>query len=155
MSLWIVLGICAAVFVMFVVVAGTYNLFDVGAAPGTDDPPRTPLPETWTAADLDRVTFTPVLRGYRMDEVDAVIASLRDRLTELEGTSAADPSEPAEEEPPATAEAERQPTPIATELPETAAVADERPQPTPATGAERPTGSSRSRSDLPRTFPES
>lgn len=43
------------------------------------------------AEDLDRVRFTTAVRGYRMDEVDALLARLRTELAEREGA-------PAEEE---------------------------------------------------------
>lgn len=35
-----------------------------------------------TPADVDAVRFTLGLRGYRMDEVDAVLARLRDELAD-------------------------------------------------------------------------
>ncbi|UER55029.1 DivIVA domain-containing protein [Kineosporiaceae bacterium SCSIO 59966] len=49
--------------------------------PVTSRPYREPLPEgPLSAADLDEVTFAPALRGYRMDEVDAVLERLREEL---------------------------------------------------------------------------
>lgn len=45
--------------------------------------PLRPLPEGRIApSDVDALRFTPALRGYRMDEVDAALARLRDALTE-------------------------------------------------------------------------
>ena len=38
-------------------------------------------PEVPTASDLADLRFTVVLRGYRMDEVDQVLARLRDRIS--------------------------------------------------------------------------
>ena len=43
--------------------------------------PYRPLPERrLLPADVDAVEFPPALRGYRMDEVDAVLDRLRDEL---------------------------------------------------------------------------
>ena len=44
------------------------------------------LPDRPTAADVDALRLPVVLRGYRMEEVDAALAVLRDRLAELEST---------------------------------------------------------------------
>jgi DivIVA domain-containing protein len=51
-------------------------------ARNTPDPglPGGPL----TAADLNGVRFTPALRGYRMDQVDALLDRLRDQLAAAE-----------------------------------------------------------------------
>ena len=38
------------------------------------------LPEHPTAGDIDRVRFALGFRGYRMDQVDEVLALLRDRI---------------------------------------------------------------------------
>jgi DivIVA domain-containing protein len=38
------------------------------------------LPDHPTADDVDRVRFSLGLRGYRMDQVDEVLALLRDRI---------------------------------------------------------------------------
>lgn len=46
-----------------------------------------------SAADLRRVRFTPVLRGYRMDEVDALLDRLAAQLEEARGASAAPASD--------------------------------------------------------------
>lgn len=42
------------------------------------------LPGRPTAADVDLLRLPVALRGYRMEEVDAALAVLRDRLAELE-----------------------------------------------------------------------
>lgn len=52
---------------------------------GLDDPasslPSRGLPPGPVAgADLDEIRFSPALRGYRMDEVDAVLDRVRDEL---------------------------------------------------------------------------
>jgi DivIVA domain-containing protein len=45
--------------------------------------PYRPVPDgPVTPADVDAVRFTLGLRGYRMDEVDAVLARLRDELAD-------------------------------------------------------------------------
>ena len=47
--------------------------------------PRDPgLPEPFTARDVTAVRFDTAMRGYRMDQVDAVLHRLQDRITELE-----------------------------------------------------------------------
>lgn len=53
-------------------------------APAYDDRPDVLVPadRTLTAADLRRVRFSVALRGYRMSEVDALLARL---CAELEG----------------------------------------------------------------------
>lgn len=83
MPFWIVLGVAAAVFVLVIVLAASFNLFSSDAAEETEGH-RDILPAGFTSADLDRVTFRPALRGYRMEEVDVVLAALRARLAELE-----------------------------------------------------------------------
>ncbi|HQR79049.1 MAG TPA: cell division protein DivIVA [Actinomycetota bacterium] len=42
------------------------------------------LPERPSAADVDLLRLPVVLRGYRMDDTDAALAVLRDRIAELE-----------------------------------------------------------------------
>lgn len=54
---------------------------------GLEDPttsrPYRPVPEgPLSPADVDAVRFSLGLRGYRMDEVDAVLDRLRDELAE-------------------------------------------------------------------------
>ena len=53
----------------------------------------TGLPAEFTVKDLESVRFRPALRGYRMEDVDAAMAMLRARLSELE--TAAPPAEAA------------------------------------------------------------
>lgn len=57
----------------------------VGRIPGGLEPPvrslpPVGLPDPPRPADLDRLRFAVALRGYRMDQVDAVLDRLRDRL---------------------------------------------------------------------------
>lgn len=58
---------------------------------GLDDPvsslPARPLPEGEVeAADVERVRFSPALRGYRMEEVDATLDRLVAELARREET---------------------------------------------------------------------
>lgn len=61
-------------------------------APAYDDRPDVDLPagRDLVAADLRKVRFGVVLRGYRMAEVDALLARLADQL---EVSGADDPTE--------------------------------------------------------------
>lgn len=83
MPLWIVLGVAAAIFVLIIVLAASFDLFSSDAAEETDTV-SAPLPEGFTLADVDSLSFRPALRGYRMDEVDQAIERLRERICELE-----------------------------------------------------------------------
>ena len=54
-----------------------------GMGPVTSTSPHVGLPEgPVQPQDLDAVRFSVGLRGYRMDEVDAVLARLREELRE-------------------------------------------------------------------------
>lgn len=46
--------------------------------------PVVPMDRPLTAADLDDISFTTAVRGYRMDEVDALLARLRAEWTQAE-----------------------------------------------------------------------
>jgi DivIVA domain-containing protein len=48
------------------------------------------LPEELHAEDVPGVHFDTALRGYRMDQVDAVLDQLQRRIAELEGAHDAD-----------------------------------------------------------------
>jgi DivIVA domain-containing protein len=52
--------------------------------PASSLPGRGLPPGPFTLEDVDRVRFTPALRGYRMDEVDDVVDRLVDELRRLE-----------------------------------------------------------------------
>ncbi|GAA4391327.1 DivIVA domain-containing protein [Brevibacterium sp. NPDC049920] len=80
MPMWIVLGVCAAVFFMAVAVAGAFNLFNGGMPAAGDERPRRLLASDFTAGDLEAVAFSPAIRGYRMDEVDAVYSEMAHRI---------------------------------------------------------------------------
>lgn len=127
MPLWIVIGVAAAIFVLVIVIAASFNVF--AAETGDEAQERwTGLPEGFTSADLDTVGFRPALRGYRMEDVDEAMQILQHRLRVLESatdvsaqtpvdSAAADPAEP-ETPAPSTS-----PVPVdtANEAPETAA----------------------------------
>ncbi len=61
--------------------------------PGLAEPdPRLPpvlLPEDVQPADLGRLRFSVAFRGYRMDQVDAVLARLEEALAERDAALAA------------------------------------------------------------------
>lgn len=50
----------------------------------TSDRFITELPDPPSVEDIDQVRFGVVFRGYRMQDVDSVLAVLRDRVAELE-----------------------------------------------------------------------
>ena len=78
MTLVVLLVALAVVGVTAAVVAG-----GLGAgmpAPVGGPPPAALPPGRLRAADVDPLRFRLVLRGYRMDEVDAVLARLREEL---------------------------------------------------------------------------
>lgn len=54
----------------------------------TDGPQTLTLPAETTAADLDALRFPVVFRGYRMQDVDAALLILRQRIEQLESTEA-------------------------------------------------------------------
>lgn len=82
MPLWIVIGVAAAIFVLVIVLAATFNVFSAESAEETEA--WEPLPHDFTPEDLDGVSFRPALRGYRMEDVDDVMRVLRNRIDELE-----------------------------------------------------------------------
>ena len=67
--------------------------------PGLTEPdPRLPavlLPDQVMPADIGRLRFSVAFRGYRMDQVDAVLARLESALAERDAALAAvDPPQP-------------------------------------------------------------
>src|SRR5262245_54805666 len=54
----------------------------------TQSDPR--LGEGFASRDIATVRFDTALRGYRMDQVDAVLDQLQDRIAELEARAAPD-----------------------------------------------------------------
>ncbi|WP_209325049.1 DivIVA domain-containing protein [Brevibacterium renqingii] len=89
MPVWIVIGVAAAIFVLVFVVAATFNVFSAETLDEAEEP-WTGLPEGFTGADLEAVTFRPALRGYRMEDVDEAMQMLSERLRELESAHAED-----------------------------------------------------------------
>ena len=87
--MWIVIGVAAAIFVLVFVVAATFNVFSAETVDEAEER-WTGLPEGFTGADLETVTFRPALRGYRMEDVDQAMQILRERLEELEAAASAD-----------------------------------------------------------------
>jgi DivIVA domain-containing protein len=53
----------------------------------TPEPQRAALPAHPGPADVDLLRLPVALRGYRMEEVDAALAVLRDRIAELEAAT--------------------------------------------------------------------
>ena len=110
MPLWIVIGVAAAVFVLVIVVAATFNVFSADAADETEAD-WDELGADFTADDLDRLSFRPALRGYRMEDVDRALALMTARIRSLEGRAGASAgtaipqqSSPAEQASPAAAQ---------------------------------------------------
>jgi DivIVA domain-containing protein len=72
-----------AVVVVGVVVAVAAGRLPAGMPAATSSSPHRPLPpRALEPADLDAVRFSVVPRGYRMDQVDAVLERLRAELAE-------------------------------------------------------------------------
>ena len=61
--------------------------------PASSLPGRGLPPGPFTLEDVDRVRFSPALRGYRMDEVDALLARVRADLLARETREDASPQE--------------------------------------------------------------
>lgn len=81
MPVWIVLGVCAAVFVLVIAVAGARGVFDGGMSDEEADvPPAQRLSDDASAEDVAAVRFTPTLWGYRPAEVDDAMARLQARI---------------------------------------------------------------------------
>ncbi|GAB3564977.1 DivIVA domain-containing protein [Spelaeicoccus albus] len=81
MSIWIVLGMCAAAVVVVLAIATGVGAIRGGLEPPVETRPVLTLPAEPTAADIHAVRFSLAFRGYRMDQVDAVLARLSDRVT--------------------------------------------------------------------------
>lgn len=80
-ALFVLIGI-AAIGMLVVLAARGFTGF---APPSADEPPlRLPEDGELTQEDLAQVQFRVVTRGYRMDEVDALLDRLRAQLPERE-----------------------------------------------------------------------
>ncbi len=75
--------VAVALVVAVLAVAGGRLPVDPLAAPVSSTPDHG-LPEAPDAADVDTVRFDTAARGYRTDDVDAHLASLRAELAERE-----------------------------------------------------------------------
>lgn len=81
--------------VIAVVVVGGFLAFVTGRAgydpmaPATGSQSEPELREGFAAADVAAVRFDTALRGYRMDQVDAVLDRLQARIAELEAQAGA------------------------------------------------------------------
>lgn len=78
-----------AVFALIgVVLVAALGLVLAGRLPPVPQPtagPRSPqLPEHPSASDVDQLRLPVVFRGYRMQDVDAALAVLRNRISQLE-----------------------------------------------------------------------
>jgi DivIVA domain-containing protein len=84
MSIWLVIGVAAALFVLVVALAGSLGAFNQPMAPETTSVAAAALPADFASEELSILRFTPALRGYRPDEVDAALDACRLRIAELE-----------------------------------------------------------------------
>lgn len=81
MPMWIILGVCAAVFVLVIAFAGAQGAFDGGMSDEEADvPPAQRLTDEARADDIAAVRFTPTLWGYRPAEVDDALSRLLARV---------------------------------------------------------------------------
>ena len=81
MPMWIILGVCAAVFVLVIAFAGAQGAFDGGMDDEeTDVPPAQRLTDDAGAGDIAALRFTPTLWGYRPAEVDDALSRLQARI---------------------------------------------------------------------------
>ena len=90
MALWTLVGIIVAIFVLVFALAGSYNKFSGEMSEPGEESPRVHLGEDFTASDIEQIRFTPAIRGYRMDQVDAVIQQLQQRIADYEAEAAVD-----------------------------------------------------------------
>ena len=73
-----------------------FALVLAGRLPAVPQPTReryiARLPERPSAGDVDQLRLPVVFRGYRMDDVDSALTTLRNRIAELEAGSVAGPA---------------------------------------------------------------
>jgi len=86
----IVLGIVVAVTLVALTVAAVLGRIDGSLAPPTSSLAYVPLPDDrLTPDDLEALRLDTALRGYRMEQVDEVIARLGAEIDELRGRAGA------------------------------------------------------------------
>lgn len=99
--MWIILGVCAAVFILVIAFAGAKGAFDGGMSDEEADvPPAQRLTDDAGADDIAALRFTPTLWGYRPAEVDDALTRLQARISVQDARLAA-LGEPVTGQPPA------------------------------------------------------
>jgi DivIVA domain-containing protein len=89
--IWVVLIVVAVLVVggFAALAAGRVGYDPMAEATTSEGAPY--LADEFTSADISAVRFDTALRGYRMDQVDAVLERLQARIAELESPSHHDP----------------------------------------------------------------
>ena len=82
--IWVFLIVVAVVVVGGFLALATGRVDYDPMAPATTSQSEPHLPEDFTAADISAIRFDTALRGYRIDQVDAVLERLQRRIDELE-----------------------------------------------------------------------
>jgi len=85
--IWVVLIVVAVLVVGAFAALATGRLGYDPMAEATTSEGAPYLADEFSAADVSAVRFDTALRGYRMDQVDAVLARLQARIAELEPQS--------------------------------------------------------------------
>ncbi len=80
----VILALVAAALVVTVLGVASGRIPVDPLAEAVHTTPDTGLPEEPTASDVDAVRFDTAMRGYRVDEVDAHLETLREELAERE-----------------------------------------------------------------------
>lgn len=71
---------CAAAVVVVLAIGTGFGAIRGGLEPPTSTRPVLALPADPAAADIDALQFSLALRGYRMDQVDAVLTRLGEHI---------------------------------------------------------------------------
>ena len=85
--IWVVLTVVAVLVVGAFAALATGRVGYDPMAEATTSEGAPYLSEEFTSADISAVRFDTALRGYRMDQVDAVLQRLQARIAELESPS--------------------------------------------------------------------
>jgi DivIVA domain-containing protein len=88
--IWVVLTVVAVLVVGGFAALATGRLGYDPMADATTSESAPYLSEEFGSADVSAVRFDTALRGYRMDQVDAVLARLQARIAELESPGSHD-----------------------------------------------------------------